>query len=64
MFFCEKDGTWEEKPQFCVFSVFFLVSSTSAQWNQENFVKSIKQVATRLEKTGTRHERQYIGLQL
>ena len=42
----------------------FLVSRTSAQWNQENFVKSTKKAAARREKTGTRHERQYFGLQL
>ena len=40
--FCEKDGTRAKKnPHFCAFLVFSLVSSTRAQWNQENFVKSV-----------------------
>ena len=50
MFFCEKDGTWDEKPQFCVFFGIFLVSSTSGQWNQENLVKSTKKQLQGLRK--------------
>ena len=64
MLFCEKDSTWRKKRHFCVFWVFFLVSSTSAQRSQENLVESIETAATRLEKAGTRHERRCYGLWL
>ena len=41
LFFCEKESTLAKKPFFCVFLVFFLVSSTCAQSDQENFAKSV-----------------------
>ena len=42
MLFCEKDSTWRRKPHFCVFLVFFLVSSTSAQRSRKVWWKILK----------------------
>ena len=39
--FSAKKRALEQKTSFLRFLVFFLVSSTRAQWNQENFVKSV-----------------------
>ena len=40
-FSAKKMALEQKKPHFCAFLVFFLVSSTRAQWNQENFAKSV-----------------------
>ena len=55
-FSVKKMALGDKKSHFCVFLMFFLVSSTSAQRSQENLVESIKKATTRLEKAGMRHE--------